>query len=212
MLKRKRILSLKMKILPPLCCQRSHKIWCHPLDSVRLSLTLLLFFNKLLKCSSSTNILQYFLVFFLSVYYLYFEIFINAIIISANCNAFSIIKQDGYILRKIDKWYISIFRTFYVNEKENCCPRMFPKLFFIKHFKFQSITSSFSNDLFNYLVVYRRARTCEHILLRHLAGFIWIQPQIKFLTEEYFHYILLNHIYNTYFIYLSTFVICYGLK
>ena len=125
------------------------------------------------------NILQifrfkvYFIIFpchFPIKYSLFFSIFIHAIIISANCNAFSIIKQGGYILRKINKWYISIFRTFYMNEKENCCPRMFPKLFFIKHFKFQSITSSFSNDIFNYLMVYRWDRTWEHTLLRYLAG------------------------------------------
>ena len=99
-----------------------------------------------------------------------------------------------------------------MNEKENCCPRMFPKLFFIKHFKFQSVTSSFSNDIFNYLMVYRWDRTWEHILLRHLAGFIWIQPQIKFLIKEYFHYIPFNHICSTYFIYLSMFSLVMGLK
>ena len=126
MLKRKRILSLKMKSLPPLCCQRSHKIWCHPLDSVRLSLTLLLFLNKLLKCFSSTNILQYFLVFFLSVYYLYFEIFINAIITSANCNAFSIIKQ--YIVSRKNHVYFNI-QNYICKWKGNYCTRIIPIFF-----------------------------------------------------------------------------------
>ena len=49
------------------------------------------------------------------VYYLYFEIFINAIIIFANCNVFSIIKQ--YIVSQEKILYISKFRTIYVNEK-----------------------------------------------------------------------------------------------
>ena len=35
-----------------------------------------------------------------------------------------------------------------MNDKESCCPRMSPKFLFIKHFKFQSIISSCSNDIF----------------------------------------------------------------
>ena len=42
------------------------------------------------------------------------------------------------------------FRTFYVNDKESCCPRMIlmnPKIFFNIHFKFQRLTSSFTNNM-----------------------------------------------------------------
>ena len=81
MLKRKMIPNLIIKFLPPLFCQRSYKIWCHPLDSVRLSLTLLLFLNKLFKCSSSTNILQYILVFFPSMCSIYTLKFLSMLLL-----------------------------------------------------------------------------------------------------------------------------------
>ena len=127
------------------------------------------------------------------------------------CSAFSIIEQGGYSLRKIDKWHISISKAFYVNDKESWSLRMIQKIFFRKHFKFQIWHLSFLMAFFNFLLVYRLGRTWEHLLLRHLAGFISMQPQIKFLTKTYSHYVLLNHIYSTYFMYLSMFVICSGL-
>ena len=86
------------------------------------------------------------------------------------------------------------------------------QIFFHKALQFQSIISSFLMTFFNYLLVYWLDSTWEHILLRHLAGFISMQPQIKFLTKAYFHYILLNHNYSKYFMYFRVFVICYGLK
>ena len=51
--------------------------------------------------------------------------------------------------------------------------------------------------------------TWEYILLMHVAGFLWIFSQVKFLIEGYFHYTHLHHIYKTHFIYVNMFVFCY---
>ena len=52
----------------------------------------------------------------------------------------SYLKKNSYIL------YLKL-RTFYANDKESYFPRMIPKIFFNVQFKFQSLTSSFANDM-----------------------------------------------------------------
>ena len=77
----------------------------------------------------------------------------------------SYLKKNSYIL------YLKL-RTFYANDKESYFPRMIPKIFFNAQFKFQSLTSSFANDMLQLYLGLHVGSNLGTYPLMHVAGFI----------------------------------------